>query len=215
MDLKDVNELCYRIMFFYDYVIRCDNSSSTEMIENMAKEYQENLKKAKFEVNEDIIKETKKNLNKYRDIYNYCIVFREELLSIDLLTEIVRNNHLSRNNYFNILNMSMELNDEIVQSVLRKVNLDSIYLGTKPYDYRYNVLKRTEISDDIKNKILSSYDKHELESIEQILEDDLNDEIVIKKIKNNEDLKRYSDVFKLYIAYTTIKDYLNRKVYKK
>ena len=213
MDLKEINELCYRIMSFYDYNLRCNKAVNDELYSKLNEEYLNNLLIANDNINAKTVKKLKKDYNTYQDIFNYCFVFKEELMSNDLLIEILKNNYVKL--CFSILQMNKDLNDEIIKLILNTINNDRNYVGKMPYDYRYHILKREEISDDIKQDLLISYNKDELENIVEEIGFDLEDEFTLNKIQNISDLKKNNDLYREYIAYNIMRRYLNQKVYKK
>lgn len=199
MSLENVNEICYRIMSFYNY-----NSSNKS---NELEDYWANLLVAKELVNNKLLNKID-DYTKYINVFNYCIIFREELVNNELITNLLNNGFYD---YNSILKMDRELNDEIVLSILSNINKNSDDL----YDYRYHILKRSEISEYIKDDILNNYDKEELECNTDKIGLDLQDECSLSKIYTLDDLIEHKKIYHKYVAYNKMRNYLDKKVYKK
>jgi len=212
MNLEELNELCSRIMKFYNYTLENQGLYTYELFNKLNEDQIANLLVAKSMISKSIIKKINGDYDKYSDIFNYCIVFKEDLIDNELLLYLINNN---MNDSFNVLMMNKKLNDEIVLSVLDNTDLNESFTGKKPFDYRYHILKRIEISDDVKNNILKTYDEEELEkTIDQIYLD-LQDEFSLNGIFDDEELNKYPDIQKEYIAFNTMVKYSKQKVYKK
>ena len=212
MELEKINELCHKIMSFYDYNLRSIDLYTFDLFKELEEDNIANLLAAKKMIDEKVIKQISNDYKKYPEIFKYCIIYRKELIDNDLLLNLVSNNKME--NYFDILCMDRELNDEIVLSILKNIDVDKDFLGKKPFDYRYHILKREEISDSIKEDILSKYRKSELEEIVDNIDLDLQDEFSLNRIFTKEDLKKHKYLYEEYIALNTMKNYLNQKVYK-
>lgn len=213
MELEKINEICYHIMSFYDYNLHCKSMFTSKVFEQIENEYKDNIFKMKDEVNEETIKRIGKDYAKYPDIFNYCIVFDEKLISNNMIFRLLQKNIVKC--YFNILEMNKKLNDEIVLVILDKMKNEKCYKGNNPYDYRYHILKRNEISDFIKDEMLNRYSRKELEDIVETIKYDLEDDLNINGIKNKTDLFKNDELYNDYITYKKMKNHLKQKVNKK
>lgn len=153
----------------------------------------------------------------------YCVIFKEELITEDMLKTIIDNCDNKIIPFLHITMMKNELNDEIVLKIINKIEKMSDYklsqyFGYLPFDYRYHILKRKEISYEVKEKILSTYD--DLEFIKEEIYVDLDNELGNKGINVNvwdipdEVISRYPELADEKRALETIVDYRKQKTKK-
>ena len=215
MDLETLNELCDKIIDFYNYNLVSGKMYSGDTYWKLYHEYQDNLLKVKDLINKELIEKLDGNTNNYSGIYNYCIAYNEEIISNNLILDFLNNKKLmGRYSYFNILMMNKELNNEIICYILNHIDIVNDFVGYLPFDYRYHILKRKEISDEIKNNLLSTYDEEELEYIVEQIDYDLLDEFSTHEIIDIDDLKRYDSVYQEYLTYNMLRNYLDKEIYK-
>ena len=213
MELEKINEICYHIMSFYDYNLHCKSMFTSKVFEQIENEYKDNIFKMKDEVNEETIKRIGKDYAKYPDIFNYCIVFDEKLISNNMIFRLLQKNIVKC--YFNILEMNKKLNDEIILFILDQMESDKYYKGLEPYDYRYHILKRNEISEYIKEKIFKKYSKQELIDVVNDIKYNLDNELYINDINNKTDLFKNDELYNDYMTYKYMKSHIKQKVNKK
>ena len=116
--------------------------------------------------------------------------------------------------YFNILEMNKKLNDEIILFILDQMESDKYYKGLEPYDYRYHILKRNEISEYIKEKIFKKYSKQELIDVVNDIKYNLDNELYINDINNKTDLFKNDELYNDYMTYKYMKSHIKQKVNK-
>lgn len=214
MELEELNELCNKIIHFYNYELEGHNYYSADLYWKLYHEQKENLLKVKDLIDEELIEKLDSNYY-YSSIYNYCIAYNEEILSNDLILDLLNNKKLlSRYSYFNILMMNKKLNNKIILSILNHINIVDDFVGYIPFDYRYHILKRKEINDEIKKKLLTTYEEKDLEYTVEQIDYDLLDEFQSNKILDIDDLKLYDNIYREYLVYDMLRNYLDKEIYK-
>jgi len=155
----------------------------------------------------------------------YCVIFKEELINEDILKTIIDNCDNKIVPFLYITMMESKLNDEIVLKIINKIEEMNIGLkrsadfGQLPFDYRYHILKREEISYDIKEKILSTYNGN-IDFIREEIYVDLDNELSNKGIRlsvwdvPNEVISRYPELKDQKRALEIITNYKKQKVKK-
>jgi len=210
MILSKLNEKCKRTIYLYQ--IRNSTLYHPRKLLEMKKELLINIKELNAKINENIIKDSIKNPKKYYDILLYSIIFREDLINHQIILLILNNSKEKINPIDFILLMNNDLNDEIVSKILTmKVDNELI----KPFDWKYHIIKREEISDNLKQKVLVNYKENELEDALDIIHNDLQDEFIDKGTNNLEKLKQYKNILDENRAYTILKKYENEINVKK
>ncbi len=155
----EINNLCYEIVNYYNKGLY--NKSNP----NEKRRIEETFRKLSMIINSKFIKSLNKNYNAFYYIYLFCIMFKEHLLSKEDIYGIIIN--VENYDTLSILQMNMKLDDDIVLRILKAIDEDKakLYTGNIPYDYRYHILRRKEISQYIKNRVLRKYSKEELKVV--------------------------------------------------
>lgn len=216
--MEDLNKKCSYINNVYMLLSKNNQHYTYELLEQMKKQdviY-------KVEVN-DILDENKVieslyNPNKYYDILLYLIIYENELTEKyknDIVFSVLDNR---TNDYYNpilhILMMKTELNNEIVKRIIDITDQEYVdqyynYLGNKPFDYRYHILKRKEISLELKNQVLERYefdDSYEEDEERQIYYDvEFELKHGNRKISSLEDIENNKELSDEIRAYQLIK----------
>ena len=115
-------------------------------------------------IDENLIDKLDNNYDEYYYIYYYCIVSKEELITNEIILNIIDNCSNKINPYLDIVRMNKQLNNDIIMKILDKtknislLDTQTIY-GPIPFDLRYHILKREEINEDLKEEVLNRYDK--------------------------------------------------------
>lgn len=155
----------------------------------------------------------------------YCVIFKEELINEDILKTIIDNCDNKIVPFLYITMMESKLNDEIVLRLINKLErlndglMRSADFGHLPFDYRYHILKREEISYDVKEKILSTYNGN-IDFIREEIYVDLDNELGNKGIRlsvwdvPNEIISRYPELKDQKRALEVITNYKKQKIKK-
>lgn len=157
-------------------------------------------------LNEEIIISSLANANENYYTLLYLIIYESDLTYkykeqiINALLDNISQNKLSP--VLSILMLNSSLNDEIAERIIditskEYVNYNRSNLGIKPFDYRYHLLKRQEISPVNKEKVLDRYDLHESyygEDEERQIYYDLEDERYAGRVNT----KEYEDEERAY-----------------
>ena len=220
--MENINKSCYEIISFLN--ARKSSMYSYEALEKMRKIALENQKEVEKYLEENKLKDYINSDNYY--LLLYCVEFKEKLITYDILNIIIDNCDNKILPFLTILMMNGKLNDEIVLKIIKKMEeIDSdrktcVSLGYLPFDYRYHILKREEISDEVKEKVLSTYD--DIEYIKQEIYIDLDNELGEKGISLNvwdvpdEIISRFPELKDQKRALESIHNYQNqkRKIYE-
>lgn len=172
---------------------------------------------------EDFLQKNKleNHLDKYY-LLLYCVIFKEELINNNILNILIDNSDNKIDPFLHILMMKRKLNNEIVEKIINKIdNRDDLLnnsqnLGYLPFDYRYHILKRKEISFEIKEKILLTYS--DIEYIKDEIYWYLTDELASKGINlyisdiPDEMLENYQDLQDEKRAFEIIANYKEQKI---
>ncbi len=160
MTKTEINNMCYDVIKLHR-----ERTANNEFITK--------LNKLLHVVNYDLIKSLNKNYSGYYFIYLFCVIFKEYLITKDDVLNIVKSD--DNVDYYSILCMSKELDDEIVLNMLSNIKKghSNLYLGAFPYDYRFHILIRKEISYKIKKEILDQYSKEELITLYEEIKKDI------------------------------------------
>jgi len=180
--MENINkESCKVIRFLRE---KNSNLYSYELIEKNRKEALESQK-----IIEKYLEENKiENCSDNYYLLLYCVIFKEELINEDILKTIINNCDNKILPFLHILMMESKLNDEIVLKILNKIEeindgfMRNVELGYLPFDYRYHILKREEISYYVKEKILST---DNIDFIREEIYVDLDNELGNKGIRLN------------------------------
>lgn len=155
----------------------------------------------------------------------YCVIFKEELINNDILKTIIDNCDNKILPFLHITMMESKLNDEIVLKLINKIEeiddnlMRRVDLGHLPFDYRYHILKREEISYEIKEKVLSTYND-DIDFIREEIYVDLDNELGNKGIRlsvwnvPNEIISRYPELKDQKRALEIIDNYKEQKIKK-
>lgn len=149
-------------------------------------------------LNEEIIISSLANANENYYTLLYLIIYESDLTYkykeqiINALLDNISQNKLSP--VLSILMLNSSLNDEIAARIIDITNKEYVdnnrsNLGVKPFDYRYHLLKRPEISLTNKEKVLERYDLHESfygEDEERQIYYDLEDERYAGRVNTKE-----------------------------
>lgn len=201
--MEDINENCLEVIYHLGVT---KNSFDFEFLsEKISKKVQKSQIIVEKYLEENNLKNCIKKENYY--LLLYCVIFKEELVNNDILDILVDNYENKLSPFFDILRMNSKLNDEIVSKIINIINemcdcfKRCTYLGYLPFDYRYHILKREEISYEIKKKILDTYGT-DIEFIRDEIYNDLDNKV------SNEGLPflmlDYLDVF--FETYPELKD---------
>lgn len=210
MNLNLLNQKCSRTIFLYQ------NRNSNSFSINMRKELLKNIMEINDTINKNTIDECYEDFNKNYNILLYIILFREDLVSHKIILDVL-NNSLSGKTLFAsiidlILTMKKELNDEIISKILLLKNKSHLQ---KPYDWRFHILKRNEISNDLKKQILETYTELELKKIVDEIYSNLKEEYADNEGKTLEELKEFKNILEEQRAYDILKQYQEELEIKK
>ena len=214
--MKLLNDKC-------EYVLRTclDNSENYTVHEKMleeSKKYQEEINR---QINEQLIQESLLNPKENYYILFYMIYFEINLtkeLNETIALSLLKNMDNEINPILTILMSNLEISNKLVKYILTittdeyvKENFNK--LGKKPFDFRYHILKRKEISEELKNEVLKKYqvyyDFDEDDEATQLYYDILF-EIESKNIKTKEELEKYKDLVDEIRCYKILKK-MNKK----
>lgn len=214
--MKLLNDKC-------EYVLRTclDNSKNYTVHEKMleeSKKYQEEINK---QINEQLIQESLLNPKENYYILFYMIYFEINLtkeLNETIALSLLKNMDNEINPILTILMSNLEISNKLVKYILTittdeyvKENFNK--LGKKPFDFRYHILKRKEINEELKNEVLKKYqvcyDFDEDAEATQLYYDILF-EIESKNIKTKEELEKYKDLVDEIRCYKILKR-MNKK----
>lgn len=214
--MKLLNDKC-------EYVLRTclDNSENYTVHEKMleeSKKYQEEINK---QINEQLIQESLLNPKENYYILFYMIYFEINLtkeLNETIALSLLKNMDNEINPILTILMSNLEISNKLVKYILTittdeyvKENFNK--LGKKPFDFRYHILKRKEINEELKNEVLKKYqvcyDFDEDAEATQLYYDILF-EIESKNIKTKEELEKYKDLVDEIRCYKILKR-MNKK----
>jgi len=220
--MKKINRSCYEIISFLN--ARNGSMYAFEALDRMKKQALENQKEVEKYLEKNKLQNCINSDNYY--LLLYCVVFKEELITSDILNIIINNCDNKILPFLHILMMNSKLSDEIVLKIIKKIEeidsdrKNSVSLGYLPFDYRYHILKREEISDELKEKILSTYD--DIEYIKQEIYIDLDNELGENGINldvwdvPDEIISKYPELKDQKRALESIHNYQNqkRKIYE-
>lgn len=214
--MKLLNDKC-------EYVLRTclDNSENYTVHEKMleeSKKYQEEINR---QINEQLIQESLLNPKENYYILFYMIYFEINLtkeLNETIALSLLKNMDNEINPILTILMSNLEISNKLVKYILTittdeyvKENFNK--LGKKPFDFRYHILKRKEINEELKNEVLKKYqvcyDFDEDAEATQLYYDILF-EIESKNIKTKEELEKYKDLVDEIRCYKILKR-MNKK----
>ena len=210
MNLQLINKLCYECISYENMLQSDKNKYYTYEYENS---FLSNLKKLNTLITPSLIESLNDNYDKYYYIYLFCIKYKEYLLTNDNIVEmLILAKEKNEYELFDILAMNRELNDEIVLCILEKIKKENNlrYLGDNPFDYRYHILRRKEISEKVKEKVLSTYNISELKSILRMLGNDINKKVFREDLSSVEELYKDKQFREECETYT----YLNKTLKK-
>ena len=214
--MKLLNDKC-------EYVLRTylDNSKNYTVHEKMleeSKKYQEEINR---QINEQLIQESLLNPKENYYILFYIIYFEINLtkeINETIALSLLKNMDNEINPILTILMSNLEISNKVVKYILTITTDEYIEenfnkLGKKPFDFRYHILKRKEISEELKNEVLKKYqvcyDFDEDAEVTQLYYDILF-EIESKNIKTKEELEKYKDLVDEIRCYKILKK-MNKK----
>lgn len=181
MRLSEINKSCFDVINYYNNKYRYKNLYNIKYGNNDIKEKESLFRKLIMTIDSKLIDSLKKDYYKYYYIYLFCVLFKEQLVNIEDIDGIVKNVYNA--DYFSLLQTRMKLNDDIINMILKLVkDNNKVYLGKIPFDYRYHIIRRKEISENIKNQIVDSYSKEEIKEIDN----ELRDNILFEEIYHDE-----------------------------
>ena len=215
--MKLLNDKC-------EYVLRTylDNSKNYTVHEKMleeSKKYQEEINR---QINEQLIQESLLNPKENYYILFYIIYFEINLtkeINETIALSLLKNMDNEINPILTILMSNLEISNKVVKYILTITTDEYIEenfnkLGKKPFDFRYHILKRKEISEELKNEVLKKYqvcyDFDEDAEVTQLYYDILF-EIESKNIKTKEELEKYKDLVDEIRCYKILKK-MNKKL---
>lgn len=171
-----LNAMCLEVINF----LNSDPNSYDEVIYNQKKNKIEAMKNM---LNEALLEQKDKMLNS-RDIvgsYNmfvYYIALLEDYLTDEEFYNfsdkiLLGKTNIIPNPIMYILKSKHKLSKNLTLRIMSKmdnikVDANNNIFGKFPYDYRYYLLKREEISTDIKEEILETYSRNEIAHIEEM-----------------------------------------------
>lgn len=221
--MNELNKKCVQVInTYYD-----DNRNMYcyELLQEEKTKCKINQKEIDQILNYDLIKEYLNNVDENYSVLLYQIMFENDITEklkeqiIYALLDNIKNN--SFNPILHILMMNTELNNEIISRIIEITDEKYVYhcigtgeLGKKPFDYRYHIIKRKEISDELKQIILERYDFcYDYDSVdeERQIYYDLRYEFDSKQIKCKEDISKYKDLEDECRAYKLLKKYKKTK----
>lgn len=217
--MENINIECFKVIKF----LRDQNSNlySYELLEKSRKEVLESQKI----IEKHLEKNELQNCSDNYYLLLYCVIFKEKLINNDILNTLINNCDNKILPFLHITMMSSKLNDEIILKIINKkekMNIDfkrSIDFGYLPFDYRYHILKRKEISYEIKEKILSTYGEN-IEFVRDEIYINLDDELYNKGIRlsvwnvPDEIISRYPELKDQKRALEIIDNYKEQKIKK-
>lgn len=214
MDLKEINQKCREVLYIYESMLK--GSQFHKFTREEEFNYHKNIRMLESIIDENLIDKLDNNYDEYYYIYYYCIVSKEELITNEIILNIIDNCSNKINPYLDIVRMNKQLNNDIIMKILDKtknislLDTQKIY-GPIPFDLRYHILKREEINEDLKEEVLNRYDKIELQNIIEKLEEDYVLECISNDITTPEELYKNKDLYNQNIAISVINNYLNCK----
>ena len=214
--MKLLNDKC-------EYVLKTclDNSKNYIVHEKMleeSKKYQEEINR---QINEQLIQESLLNPKENYYILFYIIYFEINLtkeINETIALSLLKNMDNEINPILTILMSNLEISNKVVKYILTITTDEYIEenfnkLGKKPFDFRYHILKRKEINEELKNEVLKKYqvcyDFDEDAEVTQLYYDILF-EIESKNIKTKEELEKYKDLVDEIRCYKILKK-MNKK----
>lgn len=217
--MENINiESCKVIRFIRE---RNNNMCSYKVLEEARKEALESQK-----IIEKYLETNKiENCSDNYYLLLYCVIYKEELINEDILKTIIDNCDNKILPFLYITMMESNLNDEIVLKLInKKEEIDDGFmiradLGHLPFDYRYHILKREEISYEIKEKILSTYNDN-IDFIREEIYVDLDNELGNNGIRlsvwnvPDEIISRYPELKDQKRALEIIDNYKEQKIKK-
>lgn len=180
---------------------------------NRLKELKKMLEELKVEfinVDKNDIKQLAQDIEK--NYYKlFCIfILKDELFTeeLDIIKNMIDQNKYKYHLFYELLISELELDDEIIENILQETTFIRL---EKPFDYKYHILKRQNVSNEMCEKVLKTYSNIELdEDVEQIYYD-LECEFNKKKISSIEEIKKYPYLEKEYKVYKMLKNYQKQK----
>ena len=217
--MENINAESFNVISFIRE--RQSNMYSRELLEETRKNALESQK-----VIEKYLEENKiENCSANYYLLLYCVIYKEHLVNEDMLKTIIDNCDNKILPFLYITMMENKLSDEIVLKIINKIeemNLDyksSVDFGHLPFDYRYHILKREEISNNLKEIVLSTY-KDSIEFVRDEIYMDLDNELGNKGIRlsvwdvPNEIISRYPELKDQKRSLEVITNYKNQKIKK-
>lgn len=219
--MQDMNQQCnYIFKFFYGDL---DRMYVPKLYESEQKRLREEMKKIDSYLLSNFEKDDfQTEILPFYWIQLYSIVYLENRLKQEIFLSLVENllkcptpdyNCLSP--YVLLLMSENCLTEDIIRTIDKKIEEETQYtpayrLGHMPYDYRYQLLKREETPEDIKGKILSSYDELTLEELHDVMQevlDELNSEFILYKIKDVNQIGAIPNLKREYHYFQIMKKY--------
>lgn len=227
-NMQDMNQKCkYIFNFFYGNL---DRMYAPELQESERKhliEYQEKLDSYLLSHIED--DGFQKEILPFYWIQLYSIVYLETKVTNEVFLSLVKNLLKCSTPDYNclcphilVLMAENNLTEDIIRTIAKKIEeeiqlIPTYRLGHIPYDYRYHLLKREETPEDMKGKILSSYDELSLEELYDFMQeifDELNGELVRYKIKDVSQITAIPNLKREYHYFQIMKEYFNNRTKK-
>lgn len=214
--MKLLNDKC-------EYVLRTclDNSKNYTVHEKMLEESKKYQQEINRQINEQLIQESLLNPKENYYILFYIIYFEFNLtkeLNESIALSLLKNMDNEINPILTISMSNLEISNKLVKYILtittdEYVKENFSKLGEKPFDFRYHILKRKEINEELKNEVLKKYqvcyDFDEDDEATQLYYDILF-EIESKNIKTKEELEKYKDLVDEIRCYKILKK-MNKK----
>ena len=201
MRLVDINKSCFDVINYYNIRYRYKDLFEKKYSMSDRIEKENLFKKLNMIIDSKLISNLNNNYYKYYYIYLFCVLFKEQLVSSQDIEGIVKNVYNA--DYYSLLLSNKKLSNEIVLKILDLLKDNNyVYLGEIPFDYRYHIIKRNEISDDIKEEVMNSYSKEELKEISKELKEIILFEgLYYSEIDSKDNMfndKNISDEYRVY-----------------
>lgn len=183
--MEELNRKCKNVINYYLYTERDILLYSFKLDQQHITGIREKQQDIKKMISNELLKRCLNNDKDNFLVLYYFLIYHEELIEKDIdkvIDSLLKYPDLCKKYdvIFQIFKMNIKLSDDIIMKALRFISEnkeDDIFLGIMPCDYRYYILRREEISNDIKEILIDTYNEREkLDFIEYLLIDIDNEE---------------------------------------